>query len=469
MCIYNPEELNLIINSLSDGIYLADANGTFVAINDIAAELEGIDPTEYLGKNAFALVEHGILKKNEVITLKVLEQKTPVHQYKESHNNRKIMVTGIPIFKEGELFRILIQERDITGITKLQQRLNELTKLKSKIEDELSVMTMVKNGTAGIVYRSKEIKYILQTCTRIANVDTTVLITGESGTGKGVFARYIHSCSSRNNHKFIKIDCTSIPENLFESELFGYEPGSFTGAHKGGKSGLIELADEGTLFIDEIGELSLSLQTKLLSVIQEKQFYRVGGKRPIHVDIRIIAATNRNLEQMMETGLFREDLYYRLNVVPIIVPPLRERIDDIYPLCIHFLDSFNKKYNLHKRFSSEIFDFFVHYCWKGNVRELENTIERLVVTAESELIRSDALPSHIRNYIQTVHQNINYPQQSYAASFADFEKKLLSNVLNHCNSTKEMSDILKIAPNTITTKLKKYGIKIPYKKGPKKR
>ncbi|MCI9597798.1 MAG: sigma 54-interacting transcriptional regulator [Firmicutes bacterium] len=301
---------------------------------------------------------------------------------------------------------------------------------------------------------------------RIANVDTTVLITGESGTGKGVLANLIHEHSSRASHNFIKIDCTAIPDSLFESELFGYEPGSFTGAKKEGKSGLIELANHGTLFIDEIGELPLRLQTKLLTVIQDKAFYRIGGNAPIPLDIRIITATNRNLEEMVAAHEFREDLYYRLSVVPIMIPPLRERADDIYPLIIHFLTLFNQKYQLSKKFAPKVLDYFTNYPWKGNVRQLENTIERLVVTTEANTIKPEDLPLAITQ--QAIYDIAGFEScQTYARAFADFEKHLLTNVMRNSSSTKEMSEILQIAPNTITTKLKKYGIKIPFKKGPK--
>lgn len=467
---YNEfNELNLILNSLSDGIYIADEKGYFIAINDMAASLENLNVSDFIGKNAKLLIEQGILQEDEVMTLKVIKSGELTHQYKKSHNGRMIMTTGIPIYKNGTLFRIIVQERDITAITNLQEELNDLTKLKGRIEEELSLLSEINNKNSRIVYKSKEIETLLQICLRIANVDTTVLITGESGTGKGVFARYIHDCSFRKDNNFVKIDCTAIPANLFESELFGYEAGSFTGANKDGKCGLIELAHKGTLFIDEIGDLPLSLQTKLLTVIQEKKFYRIGGKQPIPVDIRIITATNQPLESMVNQRLFREDLYYRLNVVPINIPPLRERLDDIYPLSMYFLNVFNKKYKLKKKLSPKTLDTLMHQPWKGNVRELENTIERLVVTTASDVLSTEDLPnSFIRHQINES-VNTPHPIQSYQDSFSAFEKELLVNVMNHCNSTKEMSQILNIAPNTITTKLKKYGIRIPYKKGPKEK
>lgn len=396
------EELDFIVNAMTDGIYIADERGVFIAINNVAAQLEGISPKMFIGKHASTLIHHGLLNEDEVITLKVLKTKDVVHQYKESHNGRKIMVTGTPIFKDGALFRILIQERDITAITDLQQELDSLTRIKESIENELAILTKRACLSSKLIYKSHQMDKIVQTCMCIANVDTTVLITGESGTGKGVLASFIHECSSRAAHNFIKIDCTAIPDSLFESELFGYESGSFTGAKKGGKSGLIELANHGTLFIDEIGELPLRLQTKLLTVIQDKAFYRIGGKVPIPLDIRIITATNRDLEEMVAA------------------------------------------------------------------RQLENTIERLVVTTETDTIKPEDLPITITQQATCDAMPDLESHQTYAKAFAAFEQRLLSSVMRNSSSTKEMSQILQIAPNTITTKLKKYGIKIPFKKGPKR-
>lgn len=468
MSIENSFELNLIIDSLPDGIFITDEKGTLLAVNRIATDLEAINADAFIGKHITSLAESGVIKEDQIVSLKVLETEKIVNRYKEDHKGRMIMTTGIPLFKDGHLFRVLVLERDITAITKLKQELADLTKLKTTIENELSVITEFSSENSTIVHKSPAINKIMQTCFRIAKVDTTVLITGESGTGKGVLAKYIHSCSLRSSNNFIKIDCTAIPATLFESELFGYEAGSFTGAKKSGKSGLIELADGGTLFIDEIGDLPLPLQTKLLSVLQEKKFYRVGGKTPIPVDIRIISATNRPLEDMVFNRSFREDLYYRLNVVPIHIPPLRERPEDIYPLAEYFLHFFNKKYLLNKNFSAKAINCLINYPWKGNVRELENTIERLVVTVDNETIQPKDLPVSMITHLEAETKSYSYANQSYEKAFSNFEKSLLLNTMDHCTSTKEMSEILKIAPNTITTKLKKYGITIPYKKGPKK-
>ena len=217
---------------------------------------------------------------------------------------------------------------------------------------------------------------------RIAAVNTTVLILGESGVGKGLIARFIHENSLRNKGPFIKINCGSIPESLLESELFGYETGAFTGAKREGKPGLVELAHKGTLLLDEIADLPLNLQVKLLQVIQERELTRIGGTKPIRIDIRIIASTNKDIRKMVKQGEFREDLYYRLNVIPITIPPLRERKEDIELLIDFFISHYNKKHNKSISLQEDVIEALLQYCWPGNVRELENLMERLVVTSE---------------------------------------------------------------------------------------
>lgn len=314
-----------------------------------------------------------------------------------------------------------------------------------------------------MVVKSPAMKKILSLALHIAKFDSTVLIQGESGVGKGVVSKLIHVNSHRRNKSFIKIDCSSIPENLLESELFGYVRGAFTGADKDGKIGLIELANEGTLFLDEIGELPLNLQVKLLRVIQDKEFYKIGGKKPIPVDIRIIAATNKILKNMVEHKQFRKDLYYRLNVLPINIPPLRERKEDIRPLIIYKLESFNKKYVLEKSIEPEALKYLLDYYWPGNVRELENIVERIIITSKERIICLEDLPFEIINYNTTIRannmiENIN----SYKNTMDNFEKELLLNVKSRCKSTIEMSDILKLDPSTIRRKFYKHKIEIDY-------
>ncbi|MEC9488043.1 MAG: sigma 54-interacting transcriptional regulator, partial [Halanaerobium sp.] len=298
---------------------------------------------------------------------------------------------------------------------------------------------------------------VLNLAEKVARVNSTVLLQGESGVGKGVVARIIHDLSAREDGPFVAINCGAIPETLLESELFGYETGAFTGASRKGKPGLIETAEGGTLFLDEITEIPLNLQVKLLQVIQERRLVRIGGVRPIAVDIRVIAATNQDIEMLVREGLFREDLYYRLNVVPIKIPPLRERQEDIIPLINHFLERYNKKYGQEKDLTREAKRALKKYHWPGNCRELENLIERLVVTSEQAVIGLTDLPQNIKGYMPgnpvEVHRLLPLGEARELV-----EKLLLEKARAEAESgsTYEMARILSVDQSTVVRKWNKY-------------
>ncbi len=289
---------------------------------------------------------------------------------------------------------------------------------------------------------------------KVAEVDSTVLITGESGVGKEVLASYIHANSKRSDKPFIKINCGAIPVTLLESEFFGYEKGAFTGASKEGKTGIFELAHNGTLFLDEIGEIPLPLQVKLLRVLQENEFLRVGGTKLIKVNVRIIGATNKDLEQEIKKGNFREDLFYRLNVVPIHIPSLRKRKEDILPLTLFFLKQFNEKYHKNKSISHEVIESFQNYNWAGNIRELQNIIERLVVLADSDHIDIADLPSIFRRHnvseAITIHKIMPLKQ---AISFV--EKQLITMAKEKYSTTSKIAEVLGVDQSTISRKINK--------------
>jgi transcriptional regulator with PAS, ATPase and Fis domain len=290
-------------------------------------------------------------------------------------------------------------------------------------------------------------------------VDSKVLLEGQSVVGKGVICKLIHKNSSRKDGPFIKIDCGSIPENLIESELFGYEQGAFTGAEKGGKIGLIEAADKGTLFLDEIGELPLGMQKKLLRTIQDKEVFRIGSNKANPVDIRIIAATNRNLKTMVKKKRFRKDLFYRLNVVPIYIPPLSKREKDIQPLIERSLKKFNEKYGLNKKISPEALKYLIDFNWPGNVRELENVVEYLIVTSQKDIIGKDMLPDNILEYKDTSKINVSLDKIPSLKDAVDMvEKNLLIEAMKKSNNTKEMAKLLGVDRSTVSRKLKKYEI-----------
>jgi len=301
---------------------------------------------------------------------------------------------------------------------------------------------------------------VLELMVRVSQVESTVLITGESGVGKEVAAKRIHRLSRKENGPFITINCGAIPENLMESELFGYEKGSFTGAGKEGKIGLMEAANGGNIFLDEIGELPLNLQVKLLRVIQEKVIYRIGGIKPITLDVRIIAATNRNLKEMVRKKTFREDLFYRLNVVQIEIPPLRQRREDILPLSQYFLSKYCSKYNKQKRISPQVFKIFESYYWPGNIRELENVIERAVILSQGDSIDVNHLPENLyvvhneQAEIEVIVRGIT----SLNDGVQLMEKELLRKALGTEKSSRKTALLLGITHTTVLRKAKQYEL-----------
>lgn len=309
-----------------------------------------------------------------------------------------------------------------------------------------------------IIAESPQMKKILQTIEYIKDVDSSVLITGESGTGKEVIFKYICQTSRRNGQPVVKINCGAIPENLFESELFGYEDGAFTGARKKGKAGLFEMADHGTLFLDEIGEMSLEMQVKLLRAIQEKEIFRVGGSKNIPVDVRIIAATNQNIDRMVEEGKFRRDLFYRLNVIRLDIPPLRERMEDIIPLCYHFLDIFNKKYGKNKGLTLRAARTLAHLEWPGNIRELENLVENIVVLEQDEVMRAKHLQERYCKGEMPLGEVTVKGILPYKEALSQMERQLLENTRNQFGSTRKMAEALGLNQSTISRKLRQYDL-----------
>ncbi|MEQ8237182.1 MAG: sigma 54-interacting transcriptional regulator, partial [Syntrophomonadaceae bacterium] len=355
--------------------------------------------------------------------------------------------------------RVVCNVRDITELNLLRQELEKVQGLTQHYENQLRTLQMQYNGSEKLVVSSAKMRKLLEMVIRLAAVDSTILITGESGTGKELIAEIIHSNSSRHDKPLIKVNCGAIPENLLESELFGYEGGAFTGAKKEGKPGYIELAAGGTLFLDEIGEIPLNLQVKLLRFLQSKEIIRVGGSSYHNIDVRIVTATNRELLDMVQKKQFREDLYYRLNVVPVNTPPLRERKEDIPTLVAHFMGLYNRKYHMDRKIAPEVIDIFMQYDWPGNIRELENLIERLVVISPGDIIRREDLPAHL---IDTIGVNSSFILVSgilpLKEAVESVEKQLLEKVYNKSLTTRQMAKELEVDASTIVRKAAKYNI-----------
>ncbi|KJS87440.1 MAG: hypothetical protein JM58_04310 [Peptococcaceae bacterium BICA1-8] len=452
------EEFDAIFQFSFDGIFIADGEGNVIRLNKASERIDEVKADEVLGKNMKDLVARGIY--SESVTLKVLEEKKPVTILQKTKSGKEVMATGTPIFKNGELYRVVVNCRDITQLNTLKNELRNVQLKSEKYESELKLLRKVNVRTDDIIGNSPQLNKVLTVALRVAGVDTTVLLLGESGVGKEVFSKFIHRNSSRKDGSFIKIDCSGIPENLLESELFGYEKGAFTGANKTGKVGMIELANEGTLFLDEIGELPFSLQAKLLRVFQDREILKIGGTSPIPVNIRIIGATNKDLESMVKQNQFREDLFYRLNVVPIIIPPLRERKEDIQLLISYFLDKFTRKFGLEKVIDPETLGLLLDFNWPGNVRELENMIERLTVTTTNKVIKAEDLPEKI--YRSNGKEELLLCNESFRILTDNFEKNLLQQTIKKAKSIQEVAIMLKLDVSTIRRKLNKHKLKNPY-------
>jgi PAS domain S-box-containing protein len=452
-------ELDAIIESSFDGIYITDVNGVTLKTNSAIERITGIPKHYYVGKNTNDLVKRGILK--ESVTMKVRKEKKTITVVQRNFNGKETLLTGNPVFNEkGEVEKIVTNIRDLSELNGLNEELKRAQQLNEQYKQELQKLkanTIIDSET---IIKSKRMREIYEMTDRIAQFDTTILVLGETGVGKDVLVRHLYRNSPRSREgQLIKVNCGAIPKDLLESELFGYEGGAFSGAARAGKAGMFELAHKGFLFLDEIGELPLDLQVKLLRAIQEKEIMRVGGTKVIKVDIQLIAATNKDLKLMVERGEFREDLYYRLNVVPITIPPLRERQDDILPLIHHFLEVYNHKYKVIKELDRDLKSFFYYYEWPGNVRELSNLVERLILTVSTPLLTIEDLPGEYKKN-PLMNQFTEQEELSLKEVVEKTEKTLLERVLQECKTTYEIAERLKTSQPTIVRKLKKYQLSL---------
>ncbi len=452
------EELDAVFESSYDGLYITDGNGKTLRLNKAFEMIMGVNSREFLGKNVSQIEEEGIVSKS--VSLEVLKRKELVTIIQQTKAGKTTLATGNPVFDEkGNIVRVVSNVRDITELNMLKQKLEQFQGLRQHYENQLRTLRLQYTGSQTLVVKSAQMRDLLDIVMRLAKFDSTILISGESGTGKELIAETIHNNSKRNKGPFIRVNCGAIPETLLESELFGYESGAFTGAKKEGRAGYFEMAADGTLFLDEIGDLPFNLQVKLLRFLQNKEITRVGGGKSIKVDARILTATNRNLIEMVKKKEFREDLYYRLNVIPVYIPPLRERKEDIPSLVVHFLQLFNRKYRINKRISPDVVELFIRHEWPGNVRELENLIERLVVITTKELINVKDLPSYLGEgaepSVSHVMVSSIIPLQEAVESV---EKQLLERVYAKYSTTRQMARELKVNASTVVRKAAKYGI-----------
>ena len=447
----STEEFKRIFDSAQDAIFIDDKNGVTQWVNKAATALYRVPKEEVIGKNIEEQEQSGVFYPS--VAKMVLEKKEEVTIL---HNNRygeRLMTTGTPIFdKRGNIQKIITTSRDMTELISLKNQLEDVHNTLEELKEEQ------QEREGSLIIRNKKMKDIILLAKRLSQIDSTVMITGESGVGKGEIAKFIHLYSDNQYRPFVKVNCGAIPESLLESELFGYEPGAFTGSGKQGKPGMFEMAQDGVIFLDEISELPLNLQVKLLHVIQDKAIQRVGGIKPIPVNVRIITATNQNLEEMVKRNTFREDLYYRLNVVPINIPSLRERKEDIFPFLTYFLKRYNEKFGVDKKFDSKTIDILLHYSWPGNVRELENIVERVVITTRSE----DILPEHLPGFILgNGHQQKDVffsGNRTLRQTLEETEKQVFAAAAGQYRTTREIARALDVSQPTVVRKLNKYKI-----------
>jgi PAS domain S-box-containing protein len=451
------KELNAIIDSSFDGIYVTDGQSRTLRVNQAYERISGIKSAEVVGRTMSSLVTEGFY--NESATLKVLEEGRPVTIVQHIMKTGKtIVVTGNPVYDDnGTIFRVVTNVRDVTELNQLQEKIKKMEQLQSRYELELQQLRGGTEDQRRFVIKSKKMKEIYGLALKLSKVDSTILIQGDSGVGKEVFSEIVHSHGARQKKPFVKISCAAIPENLLESELFGYAPGAFTGANREGRAGIFEIANGGTIFLDEIGELPMSLQVKLLRVLQEREIVRVGGSRSIKVDTRIMAATNRDLEEMVRHKQFRKDLFFRLNVVPVLIPPLRERKEAISHFIYFFLDKHNRKYGFSRQITPEAVDTLVEYDWPGNVRELENMIERLVVMAQGEIIAADDLPGRVKGE-QVVGNTQSLEEKPLKQALAELEGQLLRSALVKHGSSRKAAAALGVNQSTVVRKASRLGI-----------
>ncbi|BBO73104.1 ATPase AAA [Desulfosarcina widdelii] len=445
-------EYDTLIESSFDGIVFSDGLGKMIRINNAYARITNIKPDQIVGRTVRELLRDGII--DICPTFSQLKLGKPISVVQKVYTGKKMLVTSSPIFDStGKRITMVVTNcRDLTELNKLKYEVDRINIEKERVIQEVTKLRAEKLASLNVIAQSDEMRRVVEIALQVSQFDSTVIITGESGVGKEVIAHMIHKASHRKKGPFIKINCGAIPEPLIESELFGYEDGAFTGAKKKGKPGVFEMADGGSLLMDEIGELSHRMAVGLLRVLQERSVTRVGGTKSFEVDARVIAATNADIQDLVKEGKFRSDLYYRLNVINIYIPPLRERPEDIELLALKFVEQLNKKYNRKKHIDTSMMDQLLTYKWPGNVRELKNFLERVVVLSTTDLITADVFPERMKNIY--IHKSSQYGNN-------DIDK--LETLYERYRSSRKVAKILNCHQSTIIRKLNKYGIMSKFK------
>ncbi|RWR11958.1 sigma 54-interacting transcriptional regulator [Siminovitchia fortis] len=438
-------DLQAVYDSSNEQILVIDEKGTIlrVAGQFLSSFWKTKEADQIIGKQIEDFTRRNIFQPN--IFELCVKQGKKVTSIQQSSGKTRIWSVATPVYHEGKLEKVVILSRDITSTAPI----NAETELNPELFE-------TETEKKQLVYRSGKIASLLNNLRRAAKMNSTILLEGESGVGKEIFAHEIHFASQRKDCPFIRVNCGAIPEQLIESELFGYEKGAFTGADRRGKAGLFERAHTGTIFLDEIGDLPLNMQVKLLRVIQEREMARIGGTETIPIDVRIIAATNKDLKAMVAKGDFREDLFYRLNVIPFCIPPLRERKEDIFPLAVYFLEEFKRTYNIEKSFTPDAISVLEMYGWPGNIRELENIVERLIVLSQEEWIDREVVLKVLYGEEEAKKkQPLVLEMMPLKEAVAELETQLIELGMRKYGTAAKVSEILGVSPATISRRMKK--------------
>jgi PAS domain S-box-containing protein len=453
------EYIEALLDSFGEAMAISDRNGIMLHVNKKHEELTGILHKDIIGKSALELVDRGIF--DVVLNPEVVSTRQPATRMQKTADGRKLILEGNPVLgRDGQVALVVTFIRDITKVAELKEQMcsqKELLEAFRKLQD---------TGNKALekfprLISSRAMKKLYAQISMLGDTDVTVLVQGETGAGKDVFARRLHEVSNRSSRPFIKTDCSSIPENLMETELFGYAPGTFSGANKQGKMGLVEAASEGTLFLDEIGELPLPMQAKLLRVLQDREVVRVGSTTPRKVDVRVVAATNKDLEQEVAKGRFRSDLYYRLKVAVITIPPLRKRRADILPLARGFLGYYAQKYQRDVVLAPDAEEALLAYHWPGNVRELENLILGCMITCDKQIIGARDLPITIttpesKSGEGTLLETLDVEGKTLKEILEQVEKRVIMDRMAKTGNMSAVARILGVDRSTIFRKMKRY-------------
>lgn len=433
----STKELFSVIEAIHDNVAIVDHNGVMRWVSSCFERTYGVSSDRIIGRTTYELEAERVFSPS--VAALVLKTRRVVTLTEMTRSGRYNIVTGVPIYgDDGSVSFVVSYSVDMRYSRQLHEEYQKINTLLSPV---VHSGRQCFGGTMQVIAATLE---------KLAKVNTTVLITGESGVGKNVVARLVHHLSDRAEGPLVEINCAGIPAPLLESELFGYEAGAFTGASHKGKEGRIALADGGTLFLDEIGELPLRLQAKFLQVIQEKQIVKLGGIKPIPIDFRLVAATNQDLEALIEKKRFRSDLFFRLNVLPLQIPPLRDRREEIIPLCLGILDEMNAKYETAKTFSEDVKRHFMAYSWPGNIRELRNVIERLVIVSADNSIETSALPEHM------FRQKPPSGEKNLPAALEALERHMILEAYKIHGTTTGVAKALGISQPTAARKIARY-------------